>query len=136
MYELSRASPVYVRPRWQFGGPRDFWILNREFIGELVARFKLQPIDREYLVADDPIPIFDRVGGPEAGEALRLRPRPFPGGLRIPHMHWRDEVYQLDQEQWKEFSSTIIAGFQERLRQAESVSFDQLMELGAIGSLG
>jgi len=135
MYELSRAGPFYVRPRWVFGGPRDFWILNREFVGELIARFKLQPIEREYLIADDPIPSFDRVGEPEAAVAF-LRPRPFPGGLRIAHLHWRDEVYQLDQEQWKEFSGTIIEGFQERLRQAGSVSFDQLMALGEVGNLG
>jgi hypothetical protein len=94
-------------------------------VKELVQKYRLEPIPRDSLVTDDPIP----VGLPP--EELTRRgpwPRPYPGGLRFPHLHLRGEVFRLEPAQWQEFSRGIITKFQEKLGRAKSVSFEQLLE--------
>lgn len=118
------------------GGRFDFWINYRFPIAKFIKAFDLQAIEREFFIMDDPVPIAPRPI--EATDELYfLRPRPFPGGLRIPHLHFRNDIYLLTAEQWKEFSVIAVDNFREKMARVETVNFNQVMELSeAIDSLG
>ena len=69
--------------------PVDFWIRREGMIGEFVQKNKLKPIDTA------PFEIEAIAGAVEAREekaALPLRRPPFPGGMRSPHLHFRETV--------------------------------------------
>lgn len=51
------------------------------------------------------------------------------GGLKIPHLHFEDKIYLLNDQQWKEFSGKVIQQVQDKLSKAQTVSFEQLMEV-------
>lgn len=126
----------FLRPRWwRYGRPADFWLVNRDFIQDFVKKNQLRPIPDEHLVLDDPVPIVEEAAG-RAEASRAFRPRPFPGGLRIAHLHLGEQIFQLDRERWTSFSQTIVKGFHEKIDQAGTVNVDQLIELsGAIDSL-
>lgn len=127
---------IYERLILKNGGRFDFWINYRETIARFIKEFDLRAIEREYFAFDDPVPIIPRAAE-VSDELYYLRPRPFPGGLRIPHLHFRNDIYLLEPEQWKEFSAMTMDNFREKLTRAEVVSFNQVMELSeAIDGLG
>ena len=67
---------------------------------------------------------------------LRLRVPAIPGGIRIPHLHFRGDVYLLNEKQWKDFSIKVIKDFQAKLSRVNTVSFEQEMEISeAVDSL-
>ncbi|MFY9943457.1 MAG: hypothetical protein WAK57_14870 [Desulfobacterales bacterium] len=107
------------------GGMLILWMSHHRVIAEFIERHKLAPVSQEHLFR---MPM--RVSGPVAESAeLTLKPYPFPGGIRIPHLHFKKELYLLDREQWKEFTGNTIKGFREKLEHAHDVTFEQLMEI-------
>ena len=98
------------------------WFRNMERIGELVKRWELKPVPEEYLARDEiPFEI-------ERGE-MRIKIPPFPGGMRNPHLHFKGEVFLLNEEQWGEFSKQIVEDFKAKLSSVKTVNFEQLIEL-------
>ncbi len=113
---------------WRWGMPAELWITNVEFVADFIRKHGVRAMPREHLVADDPVPlvILERA----AEERLPVfPPRPFPGGIRVAHLHFNGDFYPLDQEQWEEFSRSMVERFQAKLEHVGTVSFDQLMEL-------
>lgn len=47
------------------------------------------------------------------------------GGMKMAHLHYRGEVYALNEAQWKEFSSKIMMDFSKKLAGAKNVSFNE-----------
>ena len=94
-------------------------------IGKFIREQKLKPVAAEdlpahpFLAAEQPAP---------ATRAI-VRPRPFPGGLRSPHLHFKGNIFLVNQEQWKDFSGAVIKQYQERLSNAGNIGFDQLMDV-------
>jgi hypothetical protein len=46
------------------------------------------------------------------------------GGMRVPHLHFKDQVYMLNDEQWKTFSKSLLGAFKTQLEKANTVSFE------------
>jgi hypothetical protein len=46
------------------------------------------------------------------------------GGIKVPHLHLHDQVYILNDEQWKTFSKTLLSAFKTQLEKASAVSFE------------
>jgi len=122
---------------WRYGRPAELWTVYRDRIGRFVREQGLKAISDDLLVAPAP------AASAEATELLQtrslriIRPRPFPGGLRFPHLHFGDDIYPLDRNQWNEFSGQVVESFQERLGGAQVVGFRQLLDLGeAMSELG
>ena len=126
---------------WRYGmPPYDFWLQNEALITKIIKAHKLAPIDQSYFMKDNTFVAAEaglqKKGAKKKVEAKKLWPRPFPGRMRIPHVHLKEEIYLLKDRQWREFTKEIVSVFQERLAQANNVSFEQVMKLSeAIESL-
>ena len=59
----------------------------------------------------------------------KLLPIDIREGIRIAHLHFRNDVYLLDAVQWKAFSGKVLGEFSAKLSKASTVSFDQLLDL-------
>jgi hypothetical protein len=88
----------------------------------LVTRFKLKPLAAEYSKMIELPPIIAERKPP-------IRRPPIPGGIRIAHVHFKDDIYLLSDEQWKEFTNSIIKDFQAKLSKIKSVNLEQTIEL-------
>jgi hypothetical protein len=111
---------------WRNGGRRDFWIVNAVNVGKFISANKIKPISQEALHM--------RAASPEAsekmmGEELRVLWWWKNGGIRAPHLHFNGDIYLLNKNQWKTFSKDIIENFSNRLAEANSINFGQLMDL-------
>jgi transposase len=51
------------------------------------------------------------------------------GGIRVPHLHYKGELYLLNKKQWNEFSGEILKEFSKKLAETKTVNFGQLMDL-------
>ena len=129
-YEIEKS---YIQPRyWRYGGPRDFWISKRSIVEHLVESGSVERIDPEHFVFDDPVPIIARRARVEEIEEFHWS-LPYPGGLRIPHVHYRNEVFEMKPDQWAEFSGEVVREFADKLARAKTVGYGELMELAAGG---
>lgn len=71
-------------------------------------------------------------GAVEAREekaALPVRRPAFPGGMRVPHLHFKGSVYVLNEQQWHAFSGGVIKDLNEKLAKASVLSFDQVRDI-------
>ena len=125
----------YVKLRtWRYGGPfGDFLMRHLDVIKSLIAQEHLVAVPAEHLPVhfmDDAVVDVGAVDVAMTKDVrAKLRPRPFPGGMKIPHLHFQGEVFVLNEKQWQKLTSTIINEFQAKLQQTHSVSFEQLMQL-------
>jgi hypothetical protein len=59
------------------------------------------------------------------------------GGKRFAHLHFKGEVYMLNQRQWQDFTSQVKEIMIKKLEQAKNISLEQLMEISdAIDPIG
>lgn len=106
--------------------PADFWIRREGIIGEFVQKNKLKPSDMSgYEMEVAPGAVEAR--GEKA--ALAVRRPPFPGGIRVPHLHFKGGVYVLSEQQWQAFSGGVIKDLYEKLAKASALSFDQVRDI-------
>lgn len=132
---------------WKFGRPADLWLLHNELISSFISKNKLKPLEIDSypavpaLAAADLAAVAPTTAVKTKSLALDIHripwPKPFPGGLRIPHLHFGPDIYLLDRARWKEFSSTVMRDVQARIANAKEISFEQAIELTeAANSLG
>ncbi len=131
---------------WRIGRPADIWLSHQGMVADVIKKYKLKALD----VASYPsVPAMDMGALEEmatvttkakttAALPAKIRwPRPFPGGLRIPHVHYGADIYLLDARQWKDFSTAVLSDVSKRIASAKEVSFEQAVELAeAANTLG
>jgi len=134
----------YLRRQSIYGGRRDFWVVNSNWLNKFIKENKLKPIPMEELV-----------GGGKRKEVNETEyvmakspwpwpypypfpwPIPYPGGIKIAHLHYKNDIFYLNDAQWKDFSKHALRNMQNKLNKARAVSYDQLMDLSdAIDVLG
>lgn len=124
---------LIIRQRWWlYGRPAPIWLHNRDFVQDFVRKNKVKPIEREHLAALDLSPALLPAEAMGADKVPVQKFVPYYGGMRVPHLHLGDQIYRLNQEQWKAFSSGIIENLRTKLDRAGTVSFEQLMELSDV----
>lgn len=110
--------------RWRWGGPRDIWLKNSTLIESLINSQKLKPTDVVMFPTQWNTP------APEATVVSRAIKRPpFPGGIKLAHLHYKDQLYMLTDAQWKSFTQELVKSFKERLAKTQVLSFEKTMEL-------
>lgn len=114
---------------WKWGIPAPIWLKNLKLIEEKINKFNLHPVNSELLPAE-PQAVTMGVRDKEEARLMIKRP-PIPGGIKIPHLHFKGDIYLLDEKQWKEFSSQVVTDFQAKLNRVNvnAVSFEQVMEI-------
>jgi len=133
---------------WRFGLPSPIWWRNVDVIKRIVEKNKLQPFPESFLdaqlqqqqfqqqqllLAAEPQMVQMEMDAPARSKApRRIRPLPFPGGLKIAHVHYEGQVYPLERQQWQEFSTGVVQRLRENLDQARVVGFQQLMEVSDV----
>ncbi len=124
--------------KWLNGRPAEIWVAQLKLVEHMIGEYKLEPLSPEHYPT---IGVMHRTAVSEPHEPNRVEksarnvsivpPKPFPGGLRLAHLHFKDEIFLLNDEQWKRFSSTVIKCFKEKLSRVKTISFDQLVETSA-----
>jgi hypothetical protein len=114
------------------GGRWDIWLTQVDYIAKLIKQFALKPVHEQHLAGLN-------VTGPTAAPAKGTAGRAviwdpgIRGGIRVAHLHYKGQVYMLDERQWATFSSKVIADAQKKLSNVKAVSFENLVELDAAG---
>ncbi|HTX89880.1 MAG TPA: hypothetical protein VMC09_01575 [Anaerolineales bacterium] len=122
---------VALWPGWIFPGiPIPFWVQYSSQIGEFIQRNKLQAATEKDLAA--------------AGMSLKAAVMPkaevgvkqafdlgIKGGNRI-HLHFKDQIYLLTDQQWNQFSGRVIETCKAKLAGAKTIDFETTVMLGAI----
>jgi len=98
-----------LRWKWLWGIPRDFWLVNRPRIADFIRRHKVEPLPKEQIGAIDWVWLY--------------------GGRKTPHLHLNENTYLLSPKQWREFSTTMLKDFSEKLAAANTVNFEQFMDV-------
>src|SRR3990172_10239212 len=132
---LYQINPFLIR-HWIFGIPAPFWLKNLKMIEQTIRELKLEPVPTESLMTEVHHAPMGAMAREQEKAPLRIWPRPIPGGIRIPHLHFRRDIYLLNERQWKDFSVKVIKDFQAKLSKVNTVSFEQAMEISeAVDSL-
>lgn len=126
--------------RWRVGLPEPIWITQLGIVEETIRKQRLTPLAREHYPSigfSQPAPMagkrIARMSQSEQkrGEELILK-KDFPGGLRCPHLHHKRDIYLLNDEQWKNFSDRIIAGFKDKLSKIGTINFEQIIRTSQV----
>jgi len=113
---------------WKYGRPRDIWTVYQDIVKKIIKVYGLEVAKPENLPLRMEFEAAQVFVVPMA-KAKALKPQPFPGGMRIPHLHYARDVYLVTEEQWQAISQKFIGTFQNKLSKAKNVSFEQIMAL-------
>ncbi|HQU31079.1 MAG TPA: hypothetical protein PLA96_06215 [Candidatus Brocadia sapporoensis] len=125
------GNPDLIR-RFKWGIPADFWLKNIDYTGKFITENQIRPVPIEALATENPQGIF---AAREQEKALLPHSEWF-GGIKIPHLHFKRDIYLLNEIQWRRFSENIINDFRKKLDNVKTVGFEQVMEMSnAIDSI-
>ena len=139
MSNMSYMLEFLSKPPWIFGGRMIFWLQNIKSVEDFIRSHGLNRAPTEHMLSQSMFlgPVMIGAEVEKKSPTTIPNPIPYPGGIRVAHLHYKGDVYLLTPEQWKEFSAGIIKGFQEKLAKVSSIGFEQIMEISeAIGGLG
>lgn len=125
---MNGANPFLIR-RWIYGIPAPIWLKNMDMIGNTIEEYKLKPVPAESLMAENAFVPSGMAIGEQTTAKARLRPWQWPGGIKIAHLHYKGDIYLLNESQWKNFSTKIVNEFQKKLASVKTIGFEQTMEL-------
>jgi len=121
------------------GKPSDFFWRNEAVIGKFIKRNKLKSVPVERLEVLQRIDLvasgaFDVRNIPDPTPINKRSPRKLRlpnirGGIKGPHLHFKEKIYLLDEKKWNEFSKIIIKDIKGRLDKVQTISFQQALEL-------
>ena len=111
--------------RFIYGKPADFWLVQVAAVERFIKANRLRPVAQPTLQL--------RSAAVETAEKMaEMSVIPWwwkYGGIRVPHLHFEDQLFMLSAAQWKVFSAGIVKDFSKKLAEANAVSFGQLMDL-------
>jgi len=111
------------------GGNRLFWLSKIDLVSRIVDHYDLKPISEEMIPAGayaSPVQLMHETRFLEIAKI----PIRWPcGGIKEPHLHFGSKLYMLNQQQWQEFSETVVKDCQLRLSSASSINVTQLMDI-------
>jgi len=123
---------------WKYGRRADLWLSGQEALGKFLRKYRIKALPRASYPYDA-TPMLQEIPSAKVMKQMRVEalwPRPFPGGIRIPHVHFEGELYILNPKQWKAYSALVMNDVQERISKASKVDFAQLIEISeAAGKL-
>lgn len=127
-YEMAQLDRRFI---WLSGEPAELWLAEVRFVADLIKRYDIEVTDPGHLTQGG-ARLHEMQAHYRDEELARefVRPQPFPGGKRIPHLHFKGDFYALNEEQWAEFSGAMVERFRAKLEGVGTVPFTKMMELG------
>ncbi len=124
---------------WRIRGiPSDIWANFSESIGQLIVKEKLKPIDARTITTPNQANL--ALSGlvsqtPEVARAKINVQEIFDirGGMKALHVHYKGDIYMLNEKQWKSFTNLVIKDFKAKLDAAGAISFDQAVDIAETG---
>ena len=103
----------------------DVWLEHARVVEKYITEKQLSP-DTEVLQFRAAKPeVAEKMSGEQAYADWQLK----QGGIRVPHLHYKGELYLLNKKQWNEFSGEILKEFSKKLAETKTVNFGQLMDI-------
>ena len=118
---------------WEiYGGRRPFFVKYADMVADVIKDFKLAPIKEEFRT-----PVVKAVEAAPGTEVMAHIDPDIYGGKRFAHLHYRGEIYMLNREQWQSFTARVKDDLIDRLRTANTISVEQMIDLNdAIDPIG
>lgn len=117
------SSAIVRRMEMVDGIPADIWVTHEKQIGKFIKNHNITPVSRRTAGlletdAHEGIIDIDRISG-------------IRGGMKVPHFHYRGDIYLLKPKQWREFSAAVVEDLSRRLEDAGRVSFHELLDISS-----
>ena len=123
---------------WKYGRRADLWLSGQAELGRFLKKYRIKALPRASYPYDA-TPMLREVPTAKVIKQMRVEalwPRPFPGGIRTPHVHFGGELYILNSKQWDKYAAMVMDDAQKRISKASKVDFEQLIEISeAVGRL-
>lgn len=114
--------------KWKNGLPAQLWITNEKLISKFIENNRLKPLDRRMMGMTKDLTVERRI---DIDHILGIA-----GGRRVPHLHYKGDLYLLSSAQWREFSGKVVKDMSKRLSDAKQVNLTELLEVSdAVGSI-
>jgi len=133
--DLSRWARLPIRIRFP-GIPPEILINYGSLIQEIIKVNKLIPVSKieavKTRVMVDAQPIATRSAN-QTTTAMSLNTGIDwwwkYGGMKVPHLHFGDDAYILNEAQWQTFTTGVMKDVTRKLTKAKNISFDQLVHV-------
>jgi hypothetical protein len=108
-----------------FGKQASVWQANVNAVTDMIGKLELKAATAEDLHCSAKPDIAEKISSEQAYAEWWFK----QGGIRVPHLHNKGEIYLLNKDQWNTFVSAVITDLKKRLGDAKTVNFGHLMEL-------
>lgn len=134
--------------QWTGGIPADIWLKYAGIIHSIIEKYKLVVADMHTLPSAGFNQVFQQQqqlaqthqllqqsilpAGAKTPFTLPIIPIhkiPYPGGIRVPHLHFNGDVYMLNDKQWGDFSGKVLTNLKEKLNSSNTISVEKLTEI-------
>lgn len=122
---------------WKYGRPREIWATFEHEIGRFIDKNKIAPISPEaaqsLIIGEMSAAIAEPVTiARKSASSSPLERIWWHGGMRAPHLHYKNNIYILTEKQWNEFTRPILKNFAEKLAATRSVSFRDMTDIAGM----
>jgi hypothetical protein len=114
---------IHMKPIPFPGYPAPFWFRNIGLLEDIIKELNLRAIPEKYMPKGVP-----EMNMKAVSSSFAFDPGTH-GGNRGPHLHLGENIYILNEEQWKVFSNRIGAEFHSKLERANTIPVQDVMAL-------
>lgn len=123
----TMMTDYYRRFQLKVGIPADFWVIREREIGQFIEKHNIDAVSRRSLGVPKKLSPERMI---DIDYIIGIR-----GGRRVPHLHYKGDLYLLKAKQWREFSGAVVKDLSERLATSRQVNLSELLEISdSVGS--
>lgn len=129
-YLLNEKLQMLLKKELINGIPNPIWIRNEALIERFIKKNKdmLVKYKQPAVIKKGKEVVDKKIIADEVHMAFEDR-RWWRGGIRVAHIHFRDDIYVLDDRQWADFSNQLVDTLKAKLESANTINFNQALEL-------
>ncbi|MBI2411961.1 MAG: hypothetical protein HYV24_01955 [Deltaproteobacteria bacterium] len=105
---------------WENGGRKELWVNHAVSVANFIKRENLARTQIAITANNSKIKL-----------PLAKGKKGFPG-IPVPHLHFKGEIYLVNEAQWGKFSKEIVSDFRGKLEGVNTVGLEALSGMSAI----
>jgi hypothetical protein len=121
---------------WKYGRPKEIWATLEHEIGEFIQKNKIAPMSPEAAQSL----IIGEISGAMSAPSMAMKSASsspieriwWHGGMRGPHLHYKNNIYVLTDKQWNEFTRPILKNFADKLANTRSINFRDMTDISGM----